>query len=167
MRLNIGSGQRKFATPWINVDAQARWEPDVVADGGEYLRTLAPGSADLIVIHHVLEHHGCGEADGLLRECHRVLRPGGSLLVFVPDLWKLARMWLEGRMETQVYMTNLYGAFMGDPADRHKFGYDWSSLRMTLRATGFERTLRFDHREIPGADIARDDRWILAIEGVR
>lgn len=167
LRINLGSGQRPFGAGWTNVDSQARWLPDVCAEGGEYLKQQADASAELICLHHVLEHYGCGESAPLVRECHRVLAPGGSLLIFVPDLNKLARMWIEGMMDTQVFLTNVYGAYMDDEADRHRWGFTPITLRRFLRENGFTRTLAFDWREIPGADIARDDRWICGMEAVK
>ncbi len=168
VRINLGSGQRPFGRGWTNVDSQARWAPDVTADGGEYLAGLADGSVGMIALHHVLEHYGAGEAAGMIQECWRALAPGGSLLIFVPDLDALARMWLEGRLSTQVYVTNLYGAYMGDEADRHKWGFDRVSLRIfLLECARWSRVLDFDWRAIDGADIAGPDRWILGMEAVR
>lgn len=166
MHLNLGSGQRRFGDGWINIDSQAKWLPDVVSDGIVYLRSYAEGTVDMIVLHHVLEHYGCGEADELLGECARVLRPGGSLLVFVPDIWELASGWMEGKISTQIYLTNVYGAFMGDEADRHRWAFTQRSLNELLMSKGFPVPYRFDWREIPGADIARD-WWILGVEAVK
>src|SRR6266446_1744260 len=134
--LNVGSGQRRFtATPevrWINIDKITRegHEPDLLCDGAHIPR--ADGSADYFVLHHVLEHFGCGEARDLITEAYRVLKPGGSLLVFVPDMRMLAIRWLEGNMDTQLYMTNVYGAYMGDPEDLHRWGYDNTSLSLFM-----------------------------------
>lgn len=167
--INVGSGQRKFHTTgdteWINVDTNPKWEPDVVADGAN---TGLPSEIyDVVVLHHVLEHFGCGEAGPLIQECHRLLKPYGSLLVFVPNLRELAAMWQEGRISTQVYATNLYGAYMDDEADRHKWGYDARSLRDFLLTTATWRSYyRFDWRPIEGADIAAD-RWILGVECIK
>jgi predicted SAM-dependent methyltransferase len=122
-------------------------------------------SAGYIVLHHVLEHFGCGEADSMLAECRRILQPGGSLLVFVPNMWELAAMWMEGRLTAQVYMTNIYGAYMGDEADRHKWGFSPASLRELLTQAGF-KARAFDWRHIEGADLARD-RWILGMEAIK
>jgi predicted SAM-dependent methyltransferase len=162
-RINLCSGQRKFEKPWVNVDINPKWNPDVVADGRD-MPMFGNESADLIVIQHGVEHFGCGEAEGMLRECHRILVPGGSLLVFVPDMEALARGWLEGRISDQVYMTNVYGAYMGEEADRHRWGYTYCSLRRLLRDAF--RTFPFDWRKIPGADIAKD-WWILGVEAVK
>ena len=164
LRVNLGSGQRRFGEGWTNVDINPKWEPDVVADGAS-MPMFADGSAELIVSHHNLEHYGCGDAAPMIRECHRILEPGGSLIVCVPDMRALATGWLQGRVSTQVYMTNVYGAYMDSEADRHKWGFDYESLRDFLRSCGFSRVKPFDFRAIPGADIARD-WWILGVEGI-
>ncbi len=46
------------------------------------LSSLADGSFDTVVSHHSLEH--VADATGPLREFHRLLHPGGTLLVYVP-----------------------------------------------------------------------------------
>lgn len=124
------------------------------------------GSAEIIVLHHVLEHFGCGEGAGMLRECYRVLQPGGSLLVFVPDMIALAENWLRGGIGTQIYLTNVYGAFMGDLADRHRWGFTLDSLMAELRVNGRWYVDKFGWRDIEGADIARD-WWILGVEAIK
>ncbi len=164
-RYNLCSGQRPFGAPFVNVDTQEKWTPDLLADCSN-LSMIASASSDMIVIHHGLEHFGCGEADGMLRECHRVLVPGGSLLVFVPDMAELVDAWWKGRIDTQVFMTNVYGAYMGDEADRHKWGFTFQTLKATLAHAGFASVERFDWRKIPGADIAQD-WWILGMEATR
>jgi|SRR6185369_1918754 len=163
MRLNIGSGQRPFGEGWTNVDCNPRWSPEVVADGA-HMPMFADGSAEMIVLHHVLEHFGCGESAVMLQECHRILAPGGSLIVCVPEMRELAKMWLRGQIDTQVYMTNVYGAYMNDEADRHRWGFDSLSLATYLMETAqWSRVTSFDWREIPGASIAKDS-WICGIE---
>lgn len=169
--LNVGSGQRRFASSpeikWINVDKVSRpgHEPDLVCDGAHL--PYEDESVDYFVLHHVLEHFGCGEAVDLIKEAYRVLRNGGSLIVCVPDMAKLAHGWFTGKIDTQIYMTNVYGAYMGDEADRHKWGYSGGSLIMFL-GTLFAgcHVAPFDFRPIPGADIAHD-WWILGMEAVK
>lgn len=170
--INLGSGQRKFHTTgnmqWINVDCNPKWEPDIVSDGA-HLSQIESNSVDYVVLHHVLEHYGCGEARDLIRECHRVLKPFGSLLVFVPNMQQLAIMWQEGVISTQVWMTNIYGAYMDDEADRHKWGYDRYTLGGFLHQAStkdWNHIHLFDWRPIEGADIARD-RWILGMEAIK
>lgn len=164
LQLNMGSGQRPFAKPFINIDAQERWKPDLVCDCAKL--PYENESCSLIVMHHILEHFGCGEGQGMIAEAHRLLEPGGSLLVFVPDLRALARHWLMGKLSTQIYVTNLYGAYMGDEHDRHKWGFTWDSLLDEMNRFEWQEVKLFDWRQVPGADIARDF-WILGMEAVK
>lgn len=166
LRLNIGSGQRKFGPGWTNVDCQAKWEPDVIADGAS-MPMFENGSADYIVLHHVLEHFGCGEGAGLLSECYRILAPGGSLIITVPHVRELVKAWITGRMDDQLYFTNMYGAYLGDEADRHKWGFTSVSLNDSLWAVAeWNEVGLFDFRPIEGADIVKD-WWILGMEAVK
>jgi len=170
--INCGSGQRRFTTVpsevrWINIDKITRpgHEPDLICDGAHIPR--ADGSVDYFVLHHVLEHFGCGEAIDLITEAYRVLKPGGSLLTFVPDMRALAESWLKGYLTTQIYMTNVYGAYMGNEEDRHKWGYDrHGSLWEFLGRTPWHEIKPFDWRVLPGGDIAKDF-WILGVECIR
>lgn len=193
--LNIGSGQRRFeSTPeaiWVNVDSQRvppDRVPDVLCNVGVHQLPYVDSSAQYVVLHQVAEHFGCGESEPMLRECWRVLKRGGSLIITVPDMRKLAARWLGGEMDTQLFMTNVYGAYMGDEADRHKWGFDWVSLRdylaeMLVPANNHcdshtavfpdcdlcvgDVVRPFNWRPIPGADIAGPDWWILAVEVIK
>lgn len=165
--VNLGSGQRPFQKPWINVDTQARWNPDIVADGANLREHFADGSAEMIVLSHTLEHYGCNEGNAMLAECYRVLRPGGSLIISVPDLRNLAHAWLDGKLSTETYIIDLYGAYMGDEADRHRFGFTRDTLAKTLRSVAPWADVRsFDDRKIPGMDLAADF-WILSLEAIK
>jgi SAM-dependent methyltransferase len=165
--LNVGSGQRPFdqSKGWINIDSVAHEgmpPPDLIADGAHL--PYEDRSVDYVCLHHVLEHFGLGESDGLAKEAFRVLKPGGSMLVFVPDLRALAQRWLSGGLDTVTYMITLYGAYMGHDEDRHKFGYDRDFLIERLKATAaWSEVKDFNWRPIPGGDFARDF-WILAVE---
>src|SRR5580693_5511590 len=171
--LNVGSGQRRFtSTPeieWINIDKVSRpgHEPDLVCDGAHL--PYEDNSVDYVVLHHVLEHFGCGEAKNLIDEAFRVLRLKGKLIVCVPDIAALAHRWLEGNrgISTQIFMTNVYGAYMGHEEDRHKWGYDTRSLSLFIVGERCWREIdHFNFRAIPGADIARDF-WVLAVEATK
>lgn len=164
--INLGSGQRPFGPGWTNVDCNPRWNPDVVVDGSS-MPMFADASADMIVLHHVLEHFGCGEGLGMLRECYRILSPGGRLIVTVPDMRMLVKGWITSKISDQIYFTNVYGAYMGEEADRHKWGFTWTSLEEQLReASRWDAVGSFDFRGIEGASIAQD-WWILGMEAVK
>jgi ubiquinone/menaquinone biosynthesis C-methylase UbiE len=165
--LNIGSGQRRFTPGWHNIDLVSRpgQVPDILADGAQL--PYKDGSVKCAVLHHVLEHFGCNEGDQMLKECHRVLAPQGSLIVFVPDLKALAEAWQKGTISSYTYCVNLYGAYQGEESDRHKWGYDYVSLvQAVIKAGSWWMIKPFSWRHIPGADFARD-WWITAVEAIK
>lgn len=165
--LNLGCGTRLFtSTPdiqWTNLDITPGPGVDSV---GDWRYCLRGRTYDLIVAHQTFEHQGCGEQP--IRQCWEIIPPGGSLIVSVPDLRKLAQMWISGELSTQIYMTNVYGPYDGTDASRHRWGFDPDSLHSALHDNvPWSCVKPFDYRPIPGADIARDDRWICAIEAVK
>lgn len=168
--VNAGSGQRAFKSTgdwvWVNVDVEARWEPDVVGDWNHIASLFGPNSVDLVVAHHTIEHVGCGEARPFLVGCLEVLKPGGSLLVCVPDMRALANRFVLREVDDWTFMVNAYGAYMGEEADRHRWGYTYETLEKELMAAGFGKVKAFDYREIPGASIAKDF-WILSLEAFK
>jgi SAM-dependent methyltransferase len=59
-------------------------EPDIVCNlDEEKLGVLADASQDFVIASHVFEH--VANPLALLVDCHRVLKPGGTLLVLLPD----------------------------------------------------------------------------------
>ncbi len=163
--LNVGSGQRPFKSvfdqvQWVNVDAVDSWKPDLVCDGSAL--PYADESVDYVVLHHVLEHFGCGEGVGLLREAHRVLKVDGILQIFVPNIRALAIGWLEGKIGTQIFLTNVYGAYMGHEEDRHKWNFDTVSLWQFVSQLRWQSVTE-KCQNIPGSDCAHD-WWILEME---
>jgi predicted SAM-dependent methyltransferase len=91
--LNLGCGSR-FHPEWENVDFYATGPNVRVHDLREKM-PYADGTFDAVYHSHVLEHFPREAALLLLRECHRVLRRGGIIRVAVPDLERIARLYLE------------------------------------------------------------------------
>ena len=56
--------------------------PDIVSNG-ESFPTIADDTLDFIIANHVLEH--VTDPIGSMTEWHRILKPGGILLIAVPD----------------------------------------------------------------------------------
>jgi SAM-dependent methyltransferase len=172
LAFNLGSGQRRFeSTPeieWVNVDIVSRppdQVPDVICDIKDLPGKYGHGNADYVVAHHTVEHWGLGEFP--FRACYQLLKPGGSFLIFIPDIRALAERWLAGGISDYIYGVNLMGAFQGLETDRHRWHYTANSLGEALYASAnWTAYITFDWRHIPGGDFAKDF-WILAMEAVK
>jgi len=104
--LNVGSSSKKLPG-FINVDI------DPVADlCADLTHTLpfAGNSVDGIFSEHFIEHISQAEGASFLRECRRILAPGGLLRIATPDLDYIAERYTDGWRE-QSWLT--------------EFGYDW------------------------------------------
>jgi len=166
--INCGSGQRPFREGWINIDCQERWREASDKAGGEFmLSKLIPlpfsdNSVPIVVAHHLLEHFDVADGEAFLREAYRVIRPGGELLVYTPNMEELCRRWLSREIGWVEFRTHTYGAYMGDEADRHKNCWGPEELLKTLWRTGSWLSIeRAGNRIIRGADIAGWAFWIL------
>ena len=96
IRLNLGCGA-KVLKGWVNVDVVSRGganyqavkgdKPDVEAD----IRDLPfdDDYADEAMAIHVVEHFYIWDAVDVLKEWYRVLKPGGKMIIEVPDLDKV------------------------------------------------------------------------------
>ena len=89
--LDLGCGSRPFERASSKLDAWVGLDlPDnPLADlhGPADAIPMGDGSVDTILCSQVLEH--VDEPSIVLAECHRVLRPGGSLILSVPQYWPL------------------------------------------------------------------------------
>lgn len=92
MKLHLGCGPN-IKEGYVNVDAFVD-DPRVVKADITNL-PYADGSVDEILSEHVFEHVGFAEEERLFRECYRVLRPGGLLVLETPDMEWLCRAFLK------------------------------------------------------------------------
>lgn len=165
MRLNLGSGQ-KHLDGFTNVDISDdhNHRVDVIADATGPMPMFENDSAELIIAEHLLEHVSLHKQAETLAEWHRILRPGGRLVLSVPDLRALAVRYLQGdpNFPFFLYGVNLYGAYNGHETDRHKWGFDERELRERLGFLPWRSVERFH-----GAEPIARDWWILDIEAVK
>jgi predicted SAM-dependent methyltransferase len=91
--LNLGCGSR-YHPDWINIDIVP--SPPYVR--GYDLRKGIPldnTSVDVVYHSNILEHLKKDTALSFLKECHRVLKPGGTIRIATPDLERLCKDYLE------------------------------------------------------------------------
>ena len=85
--LDIGCGPFKCFPHFIGVDNGHHWGKHGVDIGcdADRLDLFAGQSCDAIFSSHLLEHVEYGKVPAMLREWCRVLRPGGHLVLYLPD----------------------------------------------------------------------------------
>jgi predicted SAM-dependent methyltransferase len=147
LKLNVGCGDN-LKTGWVNIDLWAN--ADLQLDMREPI-PLPNGSAQMIYSEHFFEHLNYPEdAKRFLSESFRVLEPGGTFSVGVPDAhWPLleyaanvgdgryfttednpwAPEWCKTRME---HINNLFRQGF-----EHRFAYDFETMEQALKETGF------------------------------
>ena len=106
---------------------------------------LRDSSADFVYSSHFLEHLIREDATHLLRESFRVLKPGGTLRVVVPDLAYAVSLYTQGRkddMLTQYFFVEDDDSYFA----RHKYMYDFESLAVQLEQIGFKQIQRQSHQ---------------------
>lgn len=149
-KLQIGTSQTPFPG-WLNTDLFPE-RPEVVYLDATRPLPLPDASFDYIACEHMIEHIDHDRALAMLRECHRILKPGGKIRVTTPDLQVMARLcekepspeqkkyieWIIAR--TMPAVDENRGVFVLNNAFRawgHQFLYDTGTLKMTLARTGF------------------------------
>lgn len=164
--INLGSGQARFEGPeWTNVDCVSREGqiPDLI-DDARTLNEIEDNSVDGIVLQHCLEHFVLPDASRVIGSCWRVLKPGGWLVVTVPNIRALGQRWLMGGIDDYIFFVNAMGAYQGEEGDCHRWHYTDSSFRALMGAQWDVQP--FDWKAIAGARLAKD-WWIQGWKAVK
>jgi predicted SAM-dependent methyltransferase len=146
MKLNIGCGPNR-KQGWVNIDLLP--DVDLSLDMREAM-PFSENSATIIYSEHFFEHLDYPEpAKRFLKECHRILKPGGIFSVGVPDTeWPLQAYvgpddknyfawskvnclpeWCQTRIDDINYHFRQDG--------EHRFAYDYETLHHALMEAGF------------------------------
>lgn len=107
---------------------------------------LGDASTDYIFSSHFLEHLFRYEGERLLRECYRVLRPGGIVRIAIPDLEYALSLYVRGEKE-KMLMNYFFVEDMESHYARHKYMYDYSMLEKQLADIGFLEVRRCQYRK--------------------
>jgi predicted SAM-dependent methyltransferase len=175
--LHVGCGSRRpnalhksfRSDQWreIRLDFNPEAQPDIVASMTD-MSVVADESVDAVWNSHALEHLFAHEVPIALQEFHRVLRPGGHLLMRMPDLQKVAESVLSVGPSGVAYespsgpitpLDMLYGhgasISRGEHGMQHKTGFTVESIAVLLQAAGFA-SAKTESRSF--------DLWVLAVK---
>jgi predicted SAM-dependent methyltransferase len=150
LKLHLGCG-KNLKEGWVNIDLHKR--ADVRLDLRETL-PFHDNTCSMIYSEHFLEHVDYPEpVTSLLKECYRVLKPGGVLSVVVPDIELVLRSYVEGGTEEyyaaqrkwhpewcKTQMEHVNYNFRQD--NEHRFCYDFETLECLLKKCGFVEAQR-------------------------
>lgn len=161
MKLNIGCGRYPIAEH-VNLDSQPY-------DGVDVVTRVPPlpyddDSIESIYTGHFLEHLPPWDVLPLLEECYRVLVPGGSLAVVVPDAEKARLMLLSYRLTSDAHVAIVHGETHDDMA--HRTLWSHNRLRDALRRAGFGIDPYYDWRTDDRV-YDRIPQWQSGVRGIK
>lgn len=140
VKLYIGCGDKRYPG-YIGVDAVKRKGADIVSPADSI--PLPDNSAEEVLAVHLVEHVHFWETPKLFVEWFRVLKPGGHVVVELPDLLKCCRNIVEklsrpDKHPDSLGLFGLYGDYrLQDPWMMHKAAYTFETLKPIVAAAGF------------------------------
>jgi len=164
--VNLGSGHWKIAG-WVNMDLDLGSRPDVCVNLAAGL-PLRDASVDFMHTEDFIDQLNLQKAGRFLRECHRILKPGGVIRVLTPDVEQLARLYLHEPEKLKALWRNHVGVPLryGTAAEilnvgmrfaGHTFLYDAETFAQLAADSGFSaKRVSFqtsEHAELRGHDL--------------
>jgi len=149
-KLHIGGG-RNTLSGWLNTDLGPASSEIIYMDATKRY-PFDDNVFDYVYSEHMIEHIPYAAARQMLRECYRVLKPGGKIRLATPDLVVLLDLYKKDRTSLQndylawatksftpeadqvdpVFVINNFVRDWG-----HQFIYDEETLRRAMNLEGF------------------------------
>ncbi len=156
-KLQIGSGNNVYEG-WLNTDYEPGI-PGVYRMDATRKFPFADNTFDYVFCQHMIEHIGYPEGQFMLRECLRVLKPGGKVRISTPNLafvcglynstpderqraymeWSKATWVPDAPKASPAFVVNNFFRNWG-----HQFIYDSETLREAIERAGFHALKSFD-----------------------
>ena len=165
---NLDAILNRFEWREVRMDIDPAVKPDII--GSLVSIPGADGQVDMVYASHCVEHLYSHEVPVALKEFYRVLKPGGTVQIFVPDLSHVAKAVFLGNLDSAplyespagpIYAVDiLYGlrsaVASGNEYYAHKTGFTIESLKAKLQEAGFLEVR-----------VRNTDDWGLAATGVK
>ncbi len=149
-KLHIGCGDHLLAG-WLNTDFVPGSREVLYLDATRSF-PFSESQFDYVFSEHMIEHTTFQEGLQLLKECNRILQPGGKMRIATPDLMFLINLCTEGKSRVQqayiawssnqfvpeaphcseVFVINNFFRDWG-----HRFIYNEKVLRGSMESSGF------------------------------
>lgn len=134
--LNLGGGSA-LSERWLTADITPR--SDVFIDVTRPL-PLPDDSIDVVYSEEVIEHLDRQTGQHMLRECFRILKPGGMIRITTPSLDYFASHALSPPAAAQ----DINAIFC---EHGHRFIYSKAALNAAIKEAGFRNTLQSSYRD--------------------
>jgi predicted SAM-dependent methyltransferase len=177
-KLNFGCGMAPIEG-WINIDVSFSAKTDVRWD----LRRPFPHEAEScsrIYSESLFELFTPDDGIAFLRDCHRLLAPGGIARMAMPALEDVVSLYISGEWKQfdstkpgyKHYQTVQNGAQLMNAAFRHpdhRWIYDWEDLNRVVEQAGFARITRAEwgqstHPEFRNLETRPESKLICEIQ---
>jgi SAM-dependent methyltransferase len=147
VKLNLGCGPMHLEG-YINIDGDPHACADFYMDFSEVGTAFAKQSIAEVLMLHSLSYLNLWQARELLATLHGLLRPGGRLVIELPDIENCAKKLLESSGNLTEYLEGVRGVYAFDPTQiankspitPYAFGWSAWHLRQELLAAGFHST---------------------------
>jgi predicted SAM-dependent methyltransferase len=145
MKLNLGCGNKYLGNDWIHIDICKTDIVDIEMDITN-LDKFETNSINEIYVCHVFEHFRKKYINNILNEWFRVLAPNGILRIAVPDFENIAKLYVSGKYDIQIFSGLINGGQKND-YDIHYNIYDEKYITKLLKDTGFTDIQRYDWKD--------------------
>ena len=152
LKLNLGSF-KDVIPGWVNVDILPLGQhlpPNITFVQHDLRQPMPFENADLIRASHIIEHLTLEEGHFFLKDCYRVLKPGGLIRLATPDLTRIVTCY-NGHEFDMAYFNDIQPKkYIDAPTEGEKFSrllfscdyahravYDWPMMRDFLEKAGF------------------------------